>query len=55
MENELKPHEQALIDLLWDYLKKDPEHKDRRQTGFGTKTKIGLVASINRIIAEARQ
>ena len=46
MENELKPHEQALIDLLWDYLKKDPEHKDRRQTGFGTKTKIGLVASI---------
>jgi hypothetical protein len=44
--------EQALIDLLWDYLKKDPEHKDRRQTGIGTKTKRGVVASIDHINKE---
>ena len=52
MEQQLSQRGQALVDLLWDYLKKDPEHKDRRQTGFGTKTKIGLVASIERIINE---
>lgn len=40
--------ENELIPLLWDYLKRDPEHKDRRQTGWGTKTKQGLVASIER-------
>jgi hypothetical protein len=37
-----------IIALLWDYLKRDPEHKDRRQTGWGTKTKAGLVASVRR-------
>ncbi len=42
----------ALIGLLWDYLKKDREHKDRRHTGFGTKTKQGLTASIERVIDE---
>ncbi len=41
----------AVIDLLWDSLKKDPEHKDRRQTGWGTKTKIGLIACVARIAA----
>ncbi len=39
----------AIVELLWDYLKKDPEHKDRRQTGWGTKTKVGLCACIERI------
>ena len=43
---------QLLFELLWDSLKKDPEHKDRRQTGWGTKTKIGLVACIDRIVGE---
>ncbi len=42
----------AIVELLWDYLKKDPEHKDRRQTGWGTKTKMGLCACINRIVTE---
>jgi len=36
-------------ELLWDSLKRDPEHKDRRQTGWGTKTMLGLVACLNRI------
>ncbi len=42
----------AIVELLWDYLKKDPEHKDRRQTGWGTKTKQGLYNCINRIVME---
>ncbi len=46
----LKPHEQEIVDLLWDYLKRDPEHKDRRKTGYGTKTKVGLVNTIAWII-----
>ncbi len=41
--------ETAVIALLWDSLKRDPEHPDRRKTGWGTKTKIGLVACIERI------
>ena len=36
-------------DLLWDYLKRDSEHKDRRRTGWGTKTLDGLCACIQRI------
>jgi hypothetical protein len=42
----------ALLGLLWDSLKRDPDHKDRRQTGFGTKTKEGLVACIEGCIKE---
>jgi hypothetical protein len=49
-EIELTAKEQALVDLLWDYLKKDPEHKDRRQTAYGTKTKAGLARSIYGIV-----
>lgn len=43
----------ALIDLLWDFMKRDPEHNDRVRTGWGTKTKVGLCASIQRIITES--
>ena len=50
----MKPtQEQELIDLLWDYLRRDPEHKDRVRTAWGTKTKQGLVGSINRIVTGA--
>ncbi len=41
--------EDKMIAFLWDYLKRDPDHEDRRQTGYGTKTRIGLVACLNRI------
>jgi len=51
---ELTAREKAIAELLWDYLKKDPEHKDRRQTGWGTKTKIGLAASVARIIKDTK-
>jgi hypothetical protein len=40
---------EQVVALLWDSLKRDPEHKDRRQTGWGTKTQIGLVACLDRI------
>lgn len=46
--------EDRLSGLLWDYLKRDPEHKDRRQTGWGTKTKQGLAACIERVFNEAK-
>lgn len=41
-----------LLKLLWDSMKRDPEHKDRKQTGWGTKTQFGLIACIERIINE---
>jgi hypothetical protein len=43
---------EAILELLWDYLKKDPKHKDRVKTGWGTKTKIGLANCIERIVVE---
>lgn len=45
--------EHQIIDLLWDSLKRDPEHKDRRQTGWGSKTKQGLIASLNAIYGKS--
>ena len=39
-------------ELLWDSLKSDPQHKERRRTGWGTKTEQGLIACIERIIEE---
>ena len=48
----LDPCDQAIVDLLWDYLKRDPEYKDRRQTAYGSKTKYGLARSIEAIINE---
>jgi len=39
----------ALIELLWDSLKRDPNHNDRRQTGWGSKTKVGLIRCIFKV------
>ena len=47
--------EEMVIDLLWDYLKPDPEHEDRVQTGFGTKTRLGLIACVERIAREGKE
>ena len=41
---------EAVAALLWDYLKRDPDHEDRRQTGYGTKTKQGLALSVARAL-----
>ncbi len=50
-----REQEAALLDLLWGYMRRDlnPEHrKDRVQTGWGTKTKQGLIACIKRIVLD---
>ncbi len=44
---------EAMVAPLWDFLKKDPGHKDRRQTAWGTKTKLGLALTIKRLAAGA--
>ena len=44
--------QQTLVNLLWDSLKRVPEHPDRRQTAWGDKTDEGLVACIQRIVDE---
>lgn len=40
--------QENLLDLLWEYLPKVPG-KDQVETGFGTKTKTGLLKSIEAI------
>lgn len=42
----------ALLELLWESMKRDPEHKDRVRTGWGTKTQTGLLASIQSIMED---
>ena len=37
---------EAIAELLWDYLKRDREHPDRRRTSAGTKTKLGLMRTV---------
>lgn len=42
--------EQALINLLWECMKKDKEYRDRVQISRGTKTKRGLIMCIEDVI-----
>ena len=48
MTNEQK---NELVTLLWNYMKRDTEHRDRVQPGWGTKTQEGLAACIERVLA----
>jgi hypothetical protein len=48
MKNEKFTSEQ-IADVFWNYLKKDPEHKDRRMTAWGSKTKLGLALTVKRL------
>ncbi len=43
---------EKVLDLLWDFLKVDPDHPDRRVLGLGHggKTRQGLIATLERII-----
>lgn len=47
--------QEHIINALWDSLKKSKEHPDRRilSNGFGTKTKLGLIAVIERFVEES--
>ncbi len=50
-----KETKERWLDLLWDSLKKDPRHRTtHRQTGWGVKTKIGLLACVGTIIKETK-
>lgn len=44
--------EGEIIGLLWSSMKRDREHKDRVQTGWGSKTQQGLEASVKRAVAD---
>lgn len=46
--------DEEVADVFWEYLDCDPDHKDRRQTAWGTKTKTGLAAVIRRLGAGNR-
>lgn len=48
--------EQAIKDLLWEYLSKDSNHgrNDRVNTAWGTKTIEGLTACLERIFEETK-
>lgn len=51
-DGQLTPKQQAAyLALLWPYLKRDSGHKDRRQTGYGTKTQTGLLTSLESIVS----
>ena len=44
--------EDRLADLLWEFLSKSKGHIDRRETSWGSKTKMGLTACILNIVTE---
>ena len=46
---ELTERQQAIVDLLWDGLKKSPKHSDRVLLPTGDKTELGLARTIERI------
>ena len=49
--SELTPAQDAAItEWFWGVLPVDPEHEDRRRTGQGTKTKLGLLRTMQRIV-----
>ena len=48
MSNEKFTDEQ-IADVFWHLLRKDPLNKDRRMTAWGSKTKTGLAATIQRL------
>lgn len=49
----LQPSTDACVEevsaVFWDYLKRDPKHKDRRLTAWGSYTKLGLALTIQRL------
>jgi len=42
------------VSFIWDHLPKSPEHKDRRLTAWGDKTKEGLSNCLKRLVNEAQ-
>ena len=44
--------EKELLLFLWDYMLQDCEHKDRVYTGYGSKTREGLLRSIESLLTD---
>lgn len=42
-------------EMFWDYLQRSPGYTDRRNTGAGSKTKLGLAAVILRLVREQQE
>ena|SRR5258708_29487122 len=38
--------EHDLLEMFWDSMRREPGHPDRKQTGIGSKTKEGLLRTI---------
>jgi len=51
VQNQYENH--PVVEMLWDYIKRDPSNKERVQTAWGTKTKQGLVLSVARALKDA--
>jgi hypothetical protein len=49
------PDDDPVVQMLWDYLRRDAEHKDRRCTGVGTKTKLGLAATVRALVVGGKK
>ena len=49
---DMNGEERDIIDCLWHYLEKVPGHADRRQTGWGSKTRWGLILTVKRLILD---
>ncbi len=47
---ELTKQQQAIVDLLWPYLKKDPDHPDRVDLPGGSKSKLGFAETVIRVV-----
>jgi len=50
--DDLTKRQQAIVDLLWDTLRKSTEHPDRVDLPTGTKTKLGLAKTVERIFTQ---
>lgn len=51
---DLTDRQRAIVDLLWNHMKKAPGFKDRVLTDAGSKTKIGLARTVEALFAEGK-
>ncbi len=51
-EQQLTKRQRAIVDLMWDSMKKDHDYPDRVRTTYGTKTKLGLALTVEHIYEE---
>jgi len=52
MGGEWEPFGSALLDMLWHYLPTVKGDETKRETGWGRKTKFGLIEAIRNIVRD---